>query len=130
MDRVVWQPKPTGSMEFRIFLDEDFANEVRENEISESYGGLKGYRESIQEAGERILENRGQNYYNPFNFEEDSALITGIQVGNNGTNISMSRDRNGITYDTHNVDTSYERILLEDLFGKWAELTAHCLESD
>lgn len=128
MDRVLWQPKSTDTMEFQVFLDEDFADGVRDWEPSESYGGLEGYRETIQEAGERILGNRGQKCYDPFNFEEDSALITGIQIGNNGTNLSMSRDRNRVTYDTHNVDTSYERVILEELFGKWAELTYHVLE--
>lgn len=131
MNRVVWQPSFTGSREFQVLLDEDFAEEVRYLDVPEDYGSLEGYKESLQDLGDDILEREDQMHRRPYNFEQDSALITGIQIGSNGTWLSKSRhsnSRNALTYDSHNADTSYEQMILQDLFGEWAEKTAFILE--
>lgn len=131
MDKAVWQPKFTASKEFQVMLNEDFIHEVRDAEIPEDYGGLEGYRETIQSLGEDILEEEGQMHSRPYNFENNSALITGVHIGNNGTWLSKSRNspsREAVTYDSHNVDTSYEQMVLQKLFGEWTEKTAYILE--
>lgn len=116
-----WHPEYYGRTDFAIKLDGDFAVETYDMDADQS---------RMNQLGNEVLDEHGINWKNPYNFKEDSFLVTSIHIGNNGKWVSTTDDPQGqeMTYYTHNIDTATEALAIQHLFGKWAKSAEALLE--
>jgi hypothetical protein len=128
MNKVIWQPRDLyqPSLDFDVDLDSDFAREMLGLKLSP---GVLGQMKSL---GLETASRFGFNYPEPYNFQENTGLITGFYIGKNGTWLSTSRDLlyelehspksdKPLEYSSHNIDSTNEAYALMALFDRYVQ---------
>ncbi len=87
-------------------------------------------QQAMNNVGNEVLMGLGDDWRNPYTFQQDSCLVTQAYLGQNGVWLATDITRNEllneksskpIEYHSHNVDTPKQAYTLMALFGKWIE---------
>ena len=124
MSKLIWTPEFSHYNEFRVYLNPTFARKMLRARISDKR------QDRMNELANDKLKEFDIDWKNPYTFFEDSALITQIYIGRNGTWLSTNHssvdllrservDIKPIEYNSHNVDLAIETQTLMRLFGMW-----------
>ena len=126
IERIIWQPEFGAEYGFAVSLDNGVAMDFIKAKIP-----AERQKRMNELAREDILKKITRIAPNPYIFYEDSALITGVYLGNGGvwlaTDIgsieSLLREEKTsghIEYHSHNVVHLQDAFTLLKLFGLWA----------
>jgi len=127
-DRIVWQPFGIYQErhDFGVYFDRRFIKEM-----IESHPKIDVLN-AINKRGAELLRRRGHMWHNPYQFYEDSGLVTQFDLGENGTWLVVSEtygrsplevypEPKLIPYYSHNVDTPRQVESLLALVDMWTE---------
>jgi hypothetical protein len=122
-DKLFWQIEDLASSLgpcFTIKLDKDLAKKLINTKVGNN----------LQEAlTKSALDKFKINFRTPLNFYEDTAFIENFYLGENGVwlqvdtyqkkNLIKNKLEENLTYDAHNVDTTFDTYRLIGLFDLW-----------
>ncbi len=126
MEKIIWTPCLYGKSDFKIYLDKNFAKEMIQSKIPIER------QTNMNKLANEELKRLETNWLNPYNFYEDSCLITQIYIGQDGVWLSTNRQVidnllkeekffEPIEYNSHNTDTTKQAYVLIKLFNKWID---------
>ena len=127
-DRIVWQPFGIYQErhDFGVYFDRRFIKEMMKARPDSKI--LK----NMNDRGTELLRRIGHTWSNPYQFYQDSALVTQFDLGENGTWLVVSEtygrsplevypEPKLIPYYSHNVDTPRQVESLLALVDMWTE---------
>lgn len=125
-ERIIWQPEFSAEYGFAVSLDKEIATDFIKVKIP-----AERQKRMNELAKEEILKKTRNLFPDPYIFHEDSALITGVYLGNGGVWLATDRGsidsllreektQGHIKYHSHNVDHLQDAFILLKLFGLWA----------
>jgi len=125
-EKIIWQPEFSAEYGFAVSLDKDAAIDFIKAKIPAEL-----QKRMNELAKEEILKKIRRISPNPYIFHENSALITGVYLGDGG--VWLATDRGSIDsllkeektsghikYHSHNVDHLQDAFILLKLFGLWS----------
>jgi hypothetical protein len=126
MEKLVWMPKLTGTHDFTVDVDRDFAKGMIDAKIAQ-----EGQR-NMNRVANQIMEVMGLKWLDPYHFHGESALVDQFYLGQNGVWLATERYQidsllNGekadqpIHYSSHNVDSPSQAYHLMRLVSLWVE---------
>ncbi len=134
MQKILWQPFSVyqPGRDFGVYLDNNFALKMFDAKI-----GSKR-QQDMQKIAKEVSCRFGFKYP-PLIFEEYSALVTQLSIGNGGKWLATDNSsleglikhntKKPLTYHSHNVDAADEAYALLALFDHWIEYSEALIEN-
>lgn len=110
--------------EFPVWISRDFALKTLDFEMNDFL------EHRLQDEASRAIHALGYCKAKPLSFYEDSLLVSGFNIGNNGTwlNVDLSKvaklkssDENCLVYNSHNASNNSNRAALTTLLTYWVD---------
>ena len=124
IDKIIWQPSfPCDGWDFVVLLDRNFARDMAGLHITPEN------QRKINELANKELKRKGINWLNPYNFLEDSYLVTCFNIEGNGcwlstsesdlTRLLAAKENRPLKYETHNCRFQSQQSALQKIFDTW-----------